>query len=243
MKFAGINGMIGASLANTMTARLAHTKTMSLVCFANMIAFGMLMTQNIMTSVYVAKEDAMSAKIGMDENMNLMNIAIMFGLCTVSYCGWVETGSEKLVTLPTWSSLSDLETFNYVHCGIGLLFGVPAVFMPAMLLDNYLPGNVWNGTEEIMCMELMKFMGMLLIGSAIRGICIIQGGDENAPYSHTRANVLWYAMILGFMVFADTNATKVFCMNMDDVMPAKVFDFVRNFGMFYWGTQTLIKND
>jgi|TARA_B110000090_G_C13265743_1_gene402156 hypothetical protein len=50
-------------------------------------------------------------------------------------------------------------------------------------------------------------------------------------------------MILGFMVFADTNSTKVFGMEMDAVMPAKIFDFVRNFGMMYWGVGIMTKND
>jgi hypothetical protein len=55
--------------------------------------------------------------------------------------------------------------------------------------------------------------------------------------------LLRYMMILGFMVFADTNSTKVFGMEMDAVMPAKIFDFVRNFGMMYWGVGIMTKND
>ena len=55
--------------------------------------------------------------------------------------------------------------------------------------------------------------------------------------------LLRYMMILSFMVFADTNATKVFGMEMDAVMPAKIFDFVRNFGMLFWGAGIMTKND
>jgi hypothetical protein len=59
------------------------------------------------------------------------------------------------------------------------------------LLDQYLPGNTWVGNEQFMCPELMKFMGMMLVGNGFRAICTIQGGDGVTAYSHTRANCMW----------------------------------------------------
>ena len=242
MKFTGVNGLVGAAIANTFVARIGHTKTMSLTCFANMFAFGMPLVQSILTTVMVAGENAFSQKVGMDENMQLFNVFVMFALCSVSYMGWVSSGSA-MPTKPNVSDLSDLDTFNFVHACIGFFFGLPAMFKPEMLLDQYLPGNTWVGNEQFMCPELMKIMGMLLVGNGLRAICTIQGGDGVTAYSHTRANCMWYMMILGFMVFADTNSTKVFGMEMDAVLPAKIFDFVRNFGMMYWGVGIMTKND
>ena len=190
MKFTGVNGLVGAAIANTFVARIGHTKTMSLTCFANMFAFGMPLVQSILTTVMVAGENAFSQKVGMDENMQLFNVFVMFALCSVSYMGWVSSGSA-MPTKPNVSDLSDLDTFNFVHACIGFFFGLPAMFKPEMLLDQYLPGNTWVGNEQFMCPELMKIMGMMLVGNGLRAICTIQGGDGVTAYSHTRANCMW----------------------------------------------------
>lgn len=242
MKFAGVNGMFGAAIANTFVARIGHVKTMSLVCFANMFAFGMCLTQGVLGLVVVAGEDAFSKKVDMDESGQLFNVALMFALCSISYMGWVDTGSA-VPTTPDVSKLSDLDTFNFVHACIGFFFGIPAVFMPKILLDQYLPGNTWVGNEEFMCPEIMKMMGMLLIGNGLRAMCTIQGGDGVTAYSHTRANVMWYCTILGFMVMNDVNAEHVFGLDKSATMPARIFDFCRNFAMMFWGVKIMTRND
>ena len=51
----------------------------------------------------------------------------------------------------------------------------------------YLPGNVWaNTAEQAMCAELMKFMGMLLLGNAIRMEAVIKAVTKTV---HTPVSV------------------------------------------------------
>lgn len=241
MKFVGLNGMMAVWLTNAFVARVAHKKTMSLTCFANMIAFGMLAVWQFAHSPIVAGENSFSSKIGMPANMEYANVVQQVTLFVLSFMGWKESGSSTM-SLPSFKKVSELNKVNYATIGVCLFFGIMTTFFSSTILEGYLPGNKWaTEAEGAMCEELIKTMGMLLLGNAIRMEAVIQGGDEDCEYSSVRANSYYYAFALGMSIMNDANGIANMDQTMESMMNAKVFDFVRNGGIFVWSVQTLIK--
>lgn len=241
MKFAGLNGMMAVWLTNAFVARVAHKKTMSLTCFANMIAFGMIGVWQFAHSPIIAGDISFSSKIGMPAMMEYANVAQQVTLFVLSFMGWKESGSSTM-SLPSFKKVSELNKVNYATIGVCLFFGIMTTCFSPTILEMYLPGNVWaNTAEQAMCAELMKFMGMLLLGNAIRMEAVIQGGDEDCAYSGVRANSYYYAFALGMSIMNDANGISNMGQTMEKLMFAKVIDFVRNGGIFVWSYQTLIK--
>ena len=90
--------------------------------------------------------------------------------------------------------------------------------------------------------ELMKGMGVILIGNALRTEMVIQGGDKKNAYSNLRAGLFYYAITLGMMIFQPL-ASAAMGISAEDNMGPRIADFARNFGAFMWGVSILTKHD
>jgi hypothetical protein len=242
MKFAGANGFFAQVAANRIAARAGNNKTKSLTCLANMIAFGFIMTHQIIGQFF--SDQSFSSKIGMDENMEYFNIAQGFVLCSVSYMGWVSSGSAMpSFSVPDFSGMSDQNKFNYATIATCLFFGVMSYYNTDALIEMYLPGQTITGSEGAMMTQLMKFMGMLLLGNAIRFEFQQQAGQSTVSYANLRATLFYYAICLGIFMFNGEAAKSIFGTTDEQMWPAKVADFVRVFGLFMWGTSIMVKQD
>ena len=90
--------------------------------------------------------------------------------------------------------------------------------------------------------ELMKGMGIMLLGNALRTEMVIQGGDKANAYSSLRAGLFYYMLTLGMMI-TQPYAAAAMGISAEDNMGPRVADFVRNFGAFMWGMSILTKHD
>lgn len=237
MVFLGLNGFFAQCATNTFVGRIAHKKTMSLVCFANMCAFAF-------QGLHQAKrefidETSFSSAVGMPANMMMFNIAQNVALVAINYMGWVSAGSA-MPEAPDFSNVSEMNKFNYVTVGTCVFFGVMSYFMTDTLLEMYKVDPA--GDDSAMNFELMKGMGMSLMGNALRTEMVIQGGDKKNAYSNVRAGLFYYMLTLGMMMF-QPYAADAMGISAEENMGPRIADFVRNFGVMIWGMSIMTKND
>jgi len=243
MKFAGLNGMFYVASQNAFIGRIGHQKTMSLACFGNIVSFAIIFLWQLKSSVILAGDDAFSVKIGMDENMTYFNLLQQFVLMAVSYMGWVSSGSE-LPSMPKILSTDHAYFISHVHDFWMWFFGILSFFATDMLLENYKVSTESASDGELaFMMELMKFMGMLLIGNGIRAEMVRQGGNTDCAYAANRIAVMYYCLSLGASIFQSASVKHDFGTTAEDWMAPRIFDFLRNFGMMYWAVSVMTKND
>lgn len=237
MVFLGLNGFFAQGATNTFVGRLAHKKTMSLVCLANVVTF-------LLWGLHQAKgefvdEVAFSTAVGMPANMSYFNIAQNVALVAINYMGWVASGSA-MPSKPDFSNVSEMNKFNYVTIATCLFFGVMSYFMTDALfaMYNFDP----TGDGAVMNKELMQGMGLSLLGNALRNEMVIQGGDKKNAYSNVRAGLFYYMLTLGMMMFQPFAASAM-GMTAEENFAPRVADFVRNFGVMMWGMSIMTKHD
>lgn len=237
MTFVGINGYFSMSATNTFVARIGHKKTMSLTCFANMFAFAFALLWQIKNEFIDA--EAFSAKINMDANMAYFNIAQQLTLLALNYMGWVSSGSA-VPTVPSFDNVSEMNMFNWSTVATCAFFGVMSFFATDSLMEMYKVSP--DGAGAVMNRELMKFMGMLLIGNAVRFVCVIQAGDKKTAYANVRATIFYYLLSLGLWIFQPFAAEKMGISSEENFGP-RTFDVIRSFACLMWGISVMVKND
>ena len=141
---------------------------------------------------------------------------------------------------PDFSNVSEMNKFNYVTVGTCVFFGVMSYFMTDTLLEMYKVDPA--GDDSAMNFELMKGMGMSLMGNALRTEMVIQGGDKKNAYSNVRAGLFYYMLTLGMMMF-QPYAADAMGISAEENMGPRIADFVRNFGVMIWGMSIMTKND
>ena len=99
-----------------------------------------------------------------------------------------------------------------------------------------------DGEGAVMNFQLVKFMGMLLIGNGVRSTFIIQGGDKKTAYANVRATIFYYMLSLGLWIFQPFAAEKMGISAEENFGP-RTFDVIRSLACVMWGVSVMVKND
>merc|ERR1712098_698998 len=104
----------------------------------------------------------------------------------------------------------------------------------------YMPGAEVDDKTSAFMNQLMFYMGIALVGHALKNECVLAAEDEEMNYFNVRQMAFHWALSLGAFVFQGTANASV---GMPDPDPMHMTTFAMNFGMLVSPSHTFTSHE